>query len=130
MHTMKRIPAVMLFFSVLVLHAHAQSLTDYVDPFIGTAGGGNVFHGATLPFGMVKLGPDCNTNMAASGYDERNNTIINGFSHIHTSGSGGGPKYGNILVQPFTGNIAVNEYGSPFSAERSTIGSYDVHLDK
>jgi len=106
------------------------ALVDYVDPFIGTANGGNVFHGAALPFSMVKLGPDCNTNMASGGYDERNNTIINGFSHVHTSGAGGGPKYGNILVQPFTGKPPIGNAGSSFSQEHPAVGSYKVHLDR
>ena len=26
---------------------------------------------------------------------------VNGFSQVHVSGTGGGPKYGNILVMPF-----------------------------
>ena len=33
-------------------------LTDYVNPFIGTAGPGNTYPGATVPFGMVQLSPD------------------------------------------------------------------------
>ncbi len=115
---------------VMAPHSFAQSLVDYIDPYIGTAKGGNVFIGATLPFGMVKLGPDCNSNMASSGYDERNNSIINGFSHIHVSGAGGGPKYGNILVQPFAGNISANDYGSSFSNELPKAGCYKVHLNR
>lgn len=31
----------------------------YVNPFIGTRGGGHTFPGPSLPFGMVKLSPDC-----------------------------------------------------------------------
>jgi predicted alpha-1,2-mannosidase len=108
----------------------SRSLVDYVDPFIGTSHGGNVFHGATLPFGMVKLGPDCNGNATNSGYGDGANTIINGFSHVHVSGSGGGPKYGNILLQPFTGDPAINDYGSPLSQEQAMVGNYKVRLDK
>lgn len=33
-------------------------LTDLVNVFIGTTGGGHVFPGATLPHGMVKAGMD------------------------------------------------------------------------
>jgi putative alpha-1,2-mannosidase len=42
-----------------------QSLTQYVNPFIGTGGHGHTFPGATLPFGMVQLSPD--TRLMAAG---------------------------------------------------------------
>lgn len=31
--------------------------TSYVDPWIGTGGHGHVFLGASVPWGMVQLGP-------------------------------------------------------------------------
>lgn len=37
---------------------NAQRPVQSVDVFVGSAGGGNVFAGVTLPFGMVKAGPD------------------------------------------------------------------------
>src|SRR6058998_866112 len=43
---------------VLSLRASAQDLSSEVYPFLGVDWGGNTFVGATLPFGMVKLGPD------------------------------------------------------------------------
>ena len=44
----------------LPLFAQSSSPASYdaVDPFIGTAGGGNTFPGATLPWGMIQWGPD------------------------------------------------------------------------
>ena len=36
----------------------AASPYNAVDPLIGTAGGGNTFPGATLPFGMIQWSPD------------------------------------------------------------------------
>ena len=30
---------------------------------------------------------------------------VDGFSQVHVSGTGGGPKYGNISVMPFTGAL-------------------------
>ncbi len=59
---------------------------------------------------MVKLGPDCNNKNTNSGYDR--NGKIHGFSHTHTSGAGGNPKYGNILIMATRGEIDVNNYGS------------------
>lgn len=72
--------------------AFAQSSTtpyDSVDPLIGTAGGGNTFPGATLPFGMVQWSPDTNTD-AWYRYNEKQ---LYGFSLTHISGAGC-PLYG------------------------------------
>ncbi len=85
------------------LYASAQSLTSYVDPRIGSEGLGRVFIGPSAPFGMVKPSPDC-TASSNSGWlpmPER----VDGFSQVHVSGTGGGPKYGNILISPFTSGM-------------------------
>ena len=37
-----------------------ERLTDYVNPLIGSGGHGHVFVGASVPFGMVQLGPMIN----------------------------------------------------------------------
>lgn len=44
--------------ALVAVIANAQRPVQSVDVFLGSAGGGNVFVGATLPFGMVKAGPD------------------------------------------------------------------------
>lgn len=78
-------------------------LTDYIDPRIGSEGLGRVFIGPCTPFGMVRPSPDC-TPSPNSGWlpmPER----VDGFAQVHVSGTGGGPKYGNILIQPFSGNL-------------------------
>lgn len=100
----------------------------FVDPFLGTDGGGNTFPGATLPFGMLKAGPDTGNNNSNSGWTA--NQPINGFSQTHVSGTGGGPKYGNILVQATTGAITPADTGSPRSNERATAGFYGVKLTR
>ncbi|MBC7807288.1 MAG: hypothetical protein H7145_14195, partial [Akkermansiaceae bacterium] len=41
---------------------------DCVDPFIGTTGGGNVYPGATLPFGFIQVSPDTGRGSEAAGY--------------------------------------------------------------
>jgi predicted alpha-1,2-mannosidase len=105
--------------------SHAQN-ARFVDPFLGSAGGGNVFPGATLPFGMLKAGPDTGDNSANSGWTP--DQPINGFSQTHVSGTGGGAKYGNILVQPATGMILPQDHGSPRSHERAFPGFYGVTL--
>ena len=40
---------------------------DLVNPFVGTAGGGNTFPGALVPWGMVSVSPH-NDLQAPSGY--------------------------------------------------------------
>jgi predicted alpha-1,2-mannosidase len=77
---------------------------DTVDTFIGTAGGGNTFPGATLPFGMVQWSPDTNRD-AWYRYDEKS---ILGFSLTHISGAGCS-LYGDFGVLPVTGELT----GSP-----------------
>ena len=36
----------------------AENLTRYVNPFVGTAGFGNVYPGAQIPFGGIQISPD------------------------------------------------------------------------
>jgi predicted alpha-1,2-mannosidase len=103
-----------------------EDVTQYVDPFIGTQGGGNTFPGAAWPFGMVKLGPDCGKLDTNSGYSPGD--TVRGFSHVHVSGTGGGPKYGNILIYPFAGDVPVAGYGSPAGKEVAKTGYYSVEL--
>jgi putative alpha-1,2-mannosidase len=107
-----------LIYGVLSLNtqseANEKDLAKYVDPFWGVAEppwtGGHTFAGAAMPHGMVKLGPDCNKKITNSGYDREGK--IYGFSHVHTTGSGGNPKYGNVLVMATSGEIYTNEYAS------------------
>lgn len=87
----------------LIFQANAQKLTDYIDPKIGSEGLGRVFIGPCTPFGMVRPSPDCtpSTNSGWLPMPER----VDGFAQVHVSGTGGGPKYGNILLQPFCGKL-------------------------
>ena len=71
---------------------------QYVDPRIGSEGVGRTFPGPSMPFGMVKPGPDCSVrpNAGWAPMPER----VTGFTQTHVSGTGGGQKYGNVLIQP------------------------------
>lgn len=102
---------------------------QYVDPFIGSEGEGNVFIGASCPFGMVKPGPD-NNNASNSGYSADKDKPIYGFSQVHVSGTGGGPKYGNISVMPFSGDTVNSRYESLRSHEEAKAAYYSVLLNK
>jgi len=85
-----------LILSLFVTSAHGQNVTNFVDPRIGSEGLGRVFVGPSCPYGMVKPGPDCgvgnNPGWAPMPAE------VSGFSQLHVSGTGGGPKYGNILI--------------------------------
>ncbi len=105
-----------------------KNYANYVDPFIGTEGGGHIFPGSSVPCSLVKLGPDCGNKFTNAGWESKTNIV--GFSHVHVSGTGGGPKYGNILVMPVVGNIDLKDYSSPRSNEKASVGLYSVTLDK
>ena len=71
---------------------------QWVDPRIGSEGVGRTFPGPSMPFGMVKPGPDCGVRPNAGWAPQPE--AVSGFSQTHVSGTGGGQKYGNILIQP------------------------------
>ena len=97
-----------------------------VDPFWG-CDGGNVFVGACSPFGMVRLGPDCPFPTPTSGY--QSNKPIIGFSLTHLSGTGGGGRYGNILVSPMAGKPDWTKMASESKEnEKASPGYYSVDL--
>ncbi|KAB8074024.1 glycosyl hydrolase family 92-domain-containing protein [Aspergillus leporis] len=73
---------------------------QYVDPLIGSANGGNVFAGASLPYGMAKAVADTDStnNQGGFAYD---GSSITGFSSLHDSGTGGQPSLGNFPLFPY-----------------------------
>ena len=71
---------------------------QYVDPRIGCEGVGRTFPGPSMPFGMCKPGPDCTVKPNAGWAPMPE--VVTGFSQTHVSGTGGGQKYGNILIMP------------------------------
>ncbi len=106
----------------------------WVDPMIGTLGPGNSVPGALVPHGMVKLSPDTNAEPGSVDAYEYANDEIEGFSHTHLQGPGGGNNgYSHILLIPTTGPLqtATLEYSSAFSheSEEATPGYYAVDLD-
>ncbi|GAB7353635.1 hypothetical protein MBLNU459_g4048t1 [Dothideomycetes sp. NU459] len=120
---------------VLAAGAQAQNFpyTDYVNLFLGTTNGGNMFPGAVAgPFAMVKLGPDVEngTTDAYSGYLPAGN--ITGFSMLHESGTGGAPKYGVVNQMPVVGNVSnpLLDLGRNRSApDQAEVGYYKSTLD-
>ena len=117
---------------------------DYVDPLIGSVAKtkyyGRTFPGATLPFSLVKLGPDTYTGGdVGSGYSYEHKTL-EGFSFVHMSGIGWFGDFGNLLVTPTNGDFYPNRgsvekpetgYRSRIShnMEIATPGYYSIDLD-
>jgi predicted alpha-1,2-mannosidase len=99
-----------------------------VDPFTAADNGGNVFVGPALPFGMAKPGPDMNVGENDANAGWAGTGAIRGFSQTHVSGTGGGAKYGNVLVQPTVGDPVASGYDSPRADENAEIGLYSVKL--
>jgi predicted alpha-1,2-mannosidase len=118
-----------------------EDFVQYVNPRIGSGGHGHVFVGASVPFGMVQLGP---VNVSegwdwCSGYHDTDTSII-GFSHTHLEGTGIGDLL-DITVMPVTGKVkyARGTLDDPesglwssfrHSSENIHPGYYSVYLDR
>ncbi|KAJ9130912.1 Glycosyl hydrolase [Pleurostoma richardsiae] len=98
---------------LLAAAVSAVDYSKYVNPFIGGSGpfpglafgGGDIFVGGALPFGVVKLGIDTyEANMSFStlngGWTPQGK--VTAVSMMHESGTGGFPKYGVISQMPLT----------------------------
>jgi predicted alpha-1,2-mannosidase len=122
----------LLFLCAWAIQANGQSnnqkAISKVDPFWG-CDGGNVFVGACSPFGMVRLGPDCPFPTPTSGYQSTKPII--GFSHTHLSGTGGGGRYGNLLVSSQFGEADwKNRASESKQNEMASPGYYSVKLSR
>lgn len=91
----------------------AFDYSQFVNPFIGSQGpfsglafgGGDIFIGGALPFGVSKVGIDTyETNVSFStingGWTPQG--LVTGVSMMHESGTGGSAKYGIISQMPLT----------------------------
>lgn len=119
---MKRILKIFFLCTALpVCSFSAESLTQYVNPMIGTDGYGNVYPGAQIPFGGIQISPDTDAKFydAAAGY-KYNHTSILGFSLTHLSGTGI-PDLGDFLFIPGTGEMKLDPgtRGNPTEGYRS-----------
>ena len=110
---------------------------QYVDPFIGTGGipwtCAMVSPAATVPFGLVRLGPD--TCFVGGAYLIKMNTSgyyyeqghIKGFSHSRLSGTGA-EDYGCFRVTPAVGDNEPAVMPYSHSKETASPGYYAVYL--
>ncbi|MDO5333650.1 MAG: GH92 family glycosyl hydrolase [bacterium] len=119
--------------AVCALSGVARDYAQYVNPLIGTGRVGGALSGnnnpaATVPFGMVQLGPDTHPApdwFNASGYDYTDGRIY-GFTHTRLSGTGASDLI-DVSLFPTLGESR----SSAFSHERETAspGYYRVNLD-
>ncbi|KAI1758153.1 alpha-1,2-mannosidase-like protein [Xylaria castorea] len=80
-----------------------SDILQFIDPLIGTVNGGHVFPGATLPYGMAKPVADTNNYGEAAAGFVSDDSLIQGFSQLHDSGTGGNPSMGNFQLFPQPG---------------------------
>lgn len=108
--------------AILAVASSCTGVTDYagyVDTKIGSGGHGHVFVGASVPFGLVQLGPTSIPQQWdwCSGYHDSDSTVI-GFSHTHLEGTGIGDLF-DITVMPVTGSVEYCREGLWSYADRT-----------
>lgn len=140
---MKKAFAATVLVLFFFIHLQAQkSLTDYVNPLLGTATlwdstdigyrpthrtwGAEVFPGSSLPNAMVQLTPVTKFR-SGSGY-QYEDTVMYGFCHT----SKGHWNLGNIPLMPATGAFSADDYKSGYSHKNESAhpGYYQVYLER
>ncbi|KAI0152810.1 glycosyl hydrolase [Xylariaceae sp. FL1272] len=121
--------------------------SQYINPFIGSEGpyeglafgGGDIFVGGALPFGVAKVGIDTyEQNVSYStingGYTPKG--LVTAISMMHESGTGGGPKYGIVPQMPLTTveapvNILDNRtyWQQRVGEDRASVGYFATQLE-
>jgi predicted alpha-1,2-mannosidase len=125
---MKKI-LVILLAAICVNAVGQQRLTEYVNPFIGTDGFGNVYPGAQIPFGGIQISPDTDDYDydVAAGYKYGRDSLM-GFSLTHLSGTGI-PDLGDFLFVPGTGTLKSDtKLRFSHECEAASPGYYTVDL--
>jgi predicted alpha-1,2-mannosidase len=120
----------------------SQDPAALVNPLIGTTNGGNVFPGATIPFGMVQFSPEATPvnakrMIAAPGGYEYRARKIRGFSLTNVEGWGCAGGSGDVPLMPVTDAVEASPskdfrtaYAADFTHddEKAEPGSYQVKL--
>lgn len=98
-------PPLMVLLAILLLlslpstgSAQAEDVLHFINPLIGSTNGGNVFAGATRPYGLAK--PVANVDGQNTGGFATDGSNVTGFSAVHDSGTGGYPSLGNFPLFP------------------------------
>jgi len=113
----------------------AQSVNDWVNPFIGTTNFGACNPGAATPNGMMSVSPFNTMGSDLNTWDKDSrwwstpyvfeNAYFTGYSHVNLSGVGC-PDLGSVLTMPTTGPLQVDYhiYGSEYTDETARPGYY------
>ncbi|KAI1827646.1 glycoside hydrolase family 92 protein [Xylaria intraflava] len=75
-----------------------DGVLQFINPLIGSTNGGNVFAGASLPYGLAKAVADVD-GQNTGGFSTDGSNVV-GFSAVHDSGTGGNPSLGNFPLFP------------------------------
>lgn len=111
--------------------------SQYVNPFIGSSGpfeglafgGGDIFVGGALPFGVVKMGIDTyEDNVTFSTFNGGNTPQgrVTAISMMHESGTGGAPKYGLVPQMPLTSLEGVDLLDNRHTGRAESAGTMPV----
>ena len=123
----------------LYVGAQERTLTDYVNPFIGSSNYGTTNPGALCPNGMMSVTPFNVMGSELNRYDKdsrwwstpysSDNKYFTGFSHVNLSGVGC-PEVGLALTMPTSGPLMVDYhvYGSEYTSEVASPGYYGCEL--
>ena len=114
-------------------------VSQYVNPFIGTANYGACNPGAVTPNGMMSVSPFNVMGSELNVYDKDSrwwstpytseNRYLTGFSHVNLSGVGC-PELGALLTMPTTGPVQADYhlYGCEYTEEEAHPGYYGALL--
>ena len=106
----------------------ADSYTERVNVFLGSASSAQCSPAAIRPFGMVSPGP-LNWPQAPCGYNNRVNELI-GFNHTHLQGTGCG-SYGVLVLLPVTGEKELGtKVNVPAAKQSGEPGYYKAVIDE
>jgi predicted alpha-1,2-mannosidase len=138
----KTLIALVLFLTAAMSLNAQKQLTDYVNPFLGTAPltnpadigftppwrvwAGLTFPGASVPNAMVQLSPITKFGSGA-GY-EYENSVIYAFAHTNK----GHWNLCNIPILPVSGKVDPDDFGSSFNHKNESAhpGYYQVYLER
>lgn len=113
----------LIFCLINLFSLSAKNILDYVDVFIGTSNSRWMLGPyASVPYGMVQLGPDNQDGEWMAGY-EYSFSSVRGFSHIHAYAHAG------LLIMPSAQDF-VKDGGSVSSAYRGAGAGYHSRIIK
>lgn len=117
----------LIIFTITSTAQNKNDPVNFVNPFIGTANGGNTFPGAVVPWGMVSVSPH-NAPGSPSGY-LYGEKYFYGFGHTHLSGTGCS-DLGAVIITATRGdfNPDPENYKTTYSSESASPGYYSVKL--